>query len=452
MTLTQGQGWTIIGMTEMTEISQRIADFCRDNGVPGFLAGVSRAGEQAVVAHGTADLTIGAPMRDGTAFLFGSITKIMTTTLVMRQVERGTLSLDDRVVDHLPGFRLATPGAAERIRVRNLLDHTSGIDADLFFPHTSYLERLGRECGSLFPAGEHLSYSNGGMIVAGHLLEAVTGRTYPELLEQDVFRPAAMTGAGITPSGSTAIGHFPDPATGAAVPTRMFRLPQTWAAAGGTPLGTVEDLLAFGRAHLGGRLLSGDSLAAMRRVSSPSGTPGAFPAGLGWLIRTVGDTTVLTMTGASPGGIAVLAVIPEHDLVFAAYGNDPRALTLQDELLDGLAGATDRPAWTRREAELDRYAGTYRSDQLRVDVRAVDGELEEVVTYEPGDEDQERVFTGFIGGPFTAPPTRYVPVGDGLFAPAGLPLDGLPAHYLVSYLDGAAYRSAGGRMTRRVPV
>jgi hypothetical protein len=193
----------------------------------------------------------------------------------------------------------------------------------------------------------------------------------------------------------------------------------------------------------------------MRTVTHDMGTPGTSPVGLGWLIETLGGTTVLTMSGTSPGGVAVLAVMPEHDLVFAAYGNDPQALTLHDELLHWLAGqfgAVETPAYTPQTVDLQPYAGTYRSNQLRVDVRVVDGELEELVTYEPADEAQERVFTGFVGGAFTVPPMRYVPVGKDLFAPAGIPLDGLSPHYLVSYHGGAAYRCSGGRMTRRTPV
>ncbi|MBL7256607.1 hypothetical protein [Paractinoplanes lichenicola] len=47
-------------------------------------------------------------------------------------------------------------------------------------------------------------------------------------------------------------------------------------------------------------------------------------------------------------------------------------------------------------------------------------------------------------------PMRFVPVGDGVFALDGIPLEGLPPYYLVSYHDNAAYRLSGGRMTRRV--
>jgi CubicO group peptidase (beta-lactamase class C family) len=456
LTLPLGQGLKINGMTDIENLADRIASFCTDSGVPGYLAGIDRNGQKTVVAHGIANVATGAPMREDTGFLFGSITKIMTTTLVMQQVERGVIDLDAPVVTYLPEFPLG-----DRMLVRHLVAHSSGIDADLFFPDAVgddalriYMERLGRECGVLFPPGEYVSYSNGGMIVAGRLLEVVTGVPYHELLERDVFTAAGMndscTSAERAILRSTAVGHVPDPETGTVRPTGMFMLPQTWGPAGSTPIGPLADLLAFGRAHLREGLLSAGSIARMRSVTHDPGTPDASPVGLGWLVRTLGGTTVLTMTGASPGGVAVLAVAPDLDLVFAAYGNDARALTLHDDLLDHLTGHVDATVYTPQEIDLTSYAGTYRSNQLRIDVRVVDGELEEQVTYEPADDSQERIFTGFVGGPFVAPPQRYVPVGVDLFAPAGLPLDGLPSYYLVSYHGGAAYRSSGGRMARRV--
>lgn len=72
------------------------------------------------------------------------------------------------------------------------------------------------------------------------------------------------------------------------------------------------------------------------------------------------------------------------------------------------------------------------------------------------DEEQERIFTGFAGGPVQAPTRRFAPVRKDLFAPAGVPLaafNGYSRLLLVSYhgdRDGRpGYRCAGGRMTRR---
>ena len=78
------------------------------------------------MVQGIANVVTGAPMREDTGFLFGSVTKLLTTTLVLQQAERGTIDLDERVVSYLPEFTLTTPSAAGQIRVRNLLTHTNG--------------------------------------------------------------------------------------------------------------------------------------------------------------------------------------------------------------------------------------------------------------------------------------------------------------------------------------
>ncbi|WP_199745827.1 serine hydrolase [Amycolatopsis sp. WAC 04182] len=456
-----------------------VAAFCEANNVPGFVAGVHHAGEQVAIAHGTANVTTGAPMRADTGFLFGSVTKVMTTTLVLQQIDRGLLDLDTPVVEHLPDLALAVPGAAEKILVRHLLSHTNGIDADLYFPDAkgrdalkTYVEGL-TTCGILFEPGEQLSYSNGGMILAGRLLEVVTGLTFPELLQRDIYTPTGMrdssTSAEQAILRSTAVGHFPNPDTLAAEPTGMFTLPETWGPAGGTPIGTVADLLAFGRTHLDGgmaptgtRVLSAASTALMQETSHDMATPNVPPMGLGWVRYPFGDTTVLAMSGASPGGVSILCVIPGHDLVFAAFGNTPDAILLQDQLLQWLVSdhlGVEIPTLlteTAPDVDLTPYVGSYRSNQLQVDVGIVDGQLEERVTYEPADASQERIFTDFAGGATSAPPQRYVPIRPGLFAPVGYPLatfDGYLRLLLVSYHDvrdgQARFRNGGGRLTRR---
>ncbi|MFD3595305.1 serine hydrolase domain-containing protein [Nocardia sp. NPDC058640] len=461
-------------------IREQVASYCETDEVPGFVAGVHHAGAEIVVAHGTANTATGAPMLADTGFLFGSVTKVMTTTLVLQQVERGLLDLDAPVVEYLPEFAVTVPGAADKILVRHLLSHTNGIDADLFFPDAqgrdalaAYVEGLASSCGVLFEPGEQVSYSNGGMILAGRLLEVVTGLPFPELLERDIYAPVGMrnssTSAAQAILRSTAVGHFNDLETNAATPTGMFTLPDTWGPAGGTPIGTVADLLAFGRTHLragvspsGARVLSAESTALMQQVAFDMGSPNVPPIGMGWVLYPFGDTTVLAMSGASPGGVSLLCVVPEHDLVFAAFGNTPGAIMLQDQLLQCLMsehlGISIPPLITESAAEVDLtpYVGTYRCEQLRVDVSIVDGQLEERVTYEPTDESQERIFTAFAGGMTAAPPQRYIAIRPGLFAPADYPLatfDGYLRLLLVSYHDirdgRAHFHNAGGRLTKR---
>ena len=466
-----------------THLREQAAAYCDSAKIPGYLAGVYHGGEQALMAHGVTNLVTGAPMVEDTGFLFGSITKLLTTTLVFQQVERGAIDLDERVITYVPEFKLTTPEAAEKIRVRHLLTHTNGIDADLFFPDarghdalSAYVEGLGQSCGVLFGPDEYISYSNGGMIVAGRLLEVVTGTPYHDLLKREVYTPVGMddscTSAEEAILRSTAIGHFPDPATKGARRTDMFMLPETWAPVGSSAIGPIRDLLAFARTHLasgvspsGKRVLSRELTARMQAVSYDMGTPNVPPFGLGWLLMPFGNTTVLSHSGASAGGVAVLAVVPEHDFAFAAFGNDPRAMALHDQMMLWLLRSylhvevPDLLPGTTSVSDLTPYVGVYRSNQLRAEVSVVDGQLEERMTYEPLDDVQKQIFTRFSGGLSAMPPRRFVPIREGLFAPAGMPLqvfNGYSRNLLVSYhgksSGRANYRCFGGRMTRREHV
>ena len=463
-----------------THLREQIAAFCEASKLPGYLAGVYHNGDQTVVAHGVANVVTGARMHEDTGFLFGSVTKLLTSTLVLQQVERGAIDLDERVIKYLPDFKLTTPGTAEKIRIRNLLTHTNGIDADLFFLDVkgrdalkAFVEGLGQYCGALFEADKYISYSNGGMIVAGRILEVVTGMSYHDLLKREVYAPIGMENSCTSPEEailrSTAVGHFPDPATKGARRTSMFMLPESWAPAGSTPIGTIHDLLAFTRtllsngvSPLGKRVLSHESTASMQSVQYDMKSPNISLMGLGCPLLSFGKTTVLSISGASPGGMAVVAIVPEHDFAFAAFGNDSRAIMLHDQLMLWLIRehlkleVPDLISKTVPVDDLTPYAGTYRSNQLRVDVSIVDGQLEENMTYEPIDGSQKRIFDNFSGGLYPFPPRRYAPIQKDLFAPAGMPLqafNGYSRNALISFhgvINGRAYyRFAGGRMTRR---
>src|SRR5256885_16283581 len=116
------------------------------------------------------------------------------------------------------------------------------------------------------------------MMVAGRLLKLVTGRSYHDLLKREVYasvgRDASCPSAEEAILRSTAIGHFPDPATKGARRTDLFMLPETWAPVGSSAIVPIRDLLAFARTHLAGgvspsgkHVLSREFTARMQAVS-----------------------------------------------------------------------------------------------------------------------------------------------------------------------------------------
>lgn len=143
------------------------------------------------------DLATGAKLRPAAQFRIGSITKTFVATIVLQLVGEGRLRLDERIARRLPG--LLTNG--EQITVRQLLNHTSGLpdytgDPELFAGirqnrlwEPRELVALAERQPQLFEPGSAWAYSNTDYIVAGLLVEAVTGRSLARELDRRIFSP-----------------------------------------------------------------------------------------------------------------------------------------------------------------------------------------------------------------------------------------------------------------------
>ncbi|MEU6205736.1 serine hydrolase domain-containing protein [Micromonospora musae] len=143
------------------------------------------------------------PMREDTIFDLASVSKLFTTIVVMRQVERGRVALDAPVARYVPEF--AAGGKAE-VTVRMLLTHTSGLPAftPLWSGYPTPAERLAAALATPLAAGatpgSRYVYSDLGLIALGVLAERVTGRPLADLVRDGVTAPLGMTDTGYNPA------------------------------------------------------------------------------------------------------------------------------------------------------------------------------------------------------------------------------------------------------------
>jgi len=141
-----------------------------------------------------------------TLFHVGSISKSFTTLGILRAVDKGLLTLDDPVKQHLSWFSVNSrfgAAAADRITIRHLLSHHSGLGtwSPLGNPsdpqyHTRTFEQVvksTRDSWLKFPAGERFEYSNQGINLAGYVLEVTSGRPFADLLREELLTPLGMT-------------------------------------------------------------------------------------------------------------------------------------------------------------------------------------------------------------------------------------------------------------------
>ncbi len=181
--------------TRVEALRQRI-------GIPGIAVAIVEDG-RTVLARGYGVRKLGAPDTvDGdTIFMTGSTGKAFTAAALATLVDTGRIGWDDRVADRLPGFEMYDPWVTREITIRDLLVHRSGLglgEGDLLFVPRTNIPRAEavRRLRYLKPATSFRSgfaYDNVLYMVAGQLIEAVTGQRWEDYVREHVLLPADMT-------------------------------------------------------------------------------------------------------------------------------------------------------------------------------------------------------------------------------------------------------------------
>jgi len=211
--------------------------------------------------YGFANFEWDIPNTPDTKFRIGSITKQFTAMLIMRQVEKGKIKLEDPVVSYLPEY---PKPQGEKVTVRHLLNHTSGTPSYTEFldfrtdrsPYT--LEKLVATFSSRpleFEPGTGWKYSNSGYVLLGAILEKATGTPYEQLLQEEILQPLGMKSSGYDHSEPI----LKKRAAGYEKPGRLLNtgfLEMSVPFSAGALYSTVEDLYLWDRALYTDKLLS----------------------------------------------------------------------------------------------------------------------------------------------------------------------------------------------------
>lgn len=154
---------------------------------------------------GLADRSRNQPVTDRTLFHYGSITKTLTAIAVMQQRDRGTLSLDDKIVRWIPELRQVHDpfGLRDSITIRMLLSHSSGFQNGTwpyggetwqpFEPTTwNQLVAMMPYQRLVFRPGAQFGYSNPAYIYLARVVEAITGDPWEAYVEKNIFAPLRL--------------------------------------------------------------------------------------------------------------------------------------------------------------------------------------------------------------------------------------------------------------------
>ncbi len=277
-------------------------------------------------AFGLAEVEHGVKSDRDTSFRIGSITKQFTAALVMKQVEAGKISLDAPIGEYYD-----FPTGEHTVTVRHLLTHTSGIQSytnlgpewfktiPLELTHQQLLDMVDDKPFE-FPPGTAYNYNNTGYYLLGVILEEVTGKTYPELIKEEIAEPLGLD--------RTRYGSNRDIIKNRAQGYSKFNsklandglIGMSQPGAAGALLSTAGDLVRWQEALAGGKVVSPASYALM---TTPYETSDGESTGYGFGLG-IGDADGLVAVrhgGGINGFNSMLTHFPATDVTIAVISN-----------------------------------------------------------------------------------------------------------------------------------
>ena len=268
-------------------------------------------------AFGLADVENNTPVSPQTNFRIASVTKQFTATAIMLLVDRDRVSLDDTLDQYFPGF----PDYGQRITVRHLLNHTSGLpDYEDLIPEDTTLQVYDRDAlkimldtdRPLFEPGSRYKYSNTGYALLTLIVEQTAEQPFQDFVRDRIFKPCRMERSVVFVHGLNEVPHRAFGHTkkdGAWV--RDDQSVTSAVLGDGGVYSSIDDLARWVRALHAERLLTSKSYKAM--YTPPKIDDGNTVYGFGWRIDTYKGETRYHHTGSTRGFTLCLQRFPDRN-------------------------------------------------------------------------------------------------------------------------------------------
>ncbi len=273
-------------------------------------------------AYGSADQQRGIANTPATAFRIASMSKPFTAIAVMQLIEQGQLSLNDHLNKFMPDYP-----HGDQITVAHLLANRSGIEDFIAMPEFEQMQAervtpeqlmtLFRERPLRFVPGTEVGYSNANWVLLAVIIERITGRTYWQYAQEHILKPAGMHTAGFDWAAVTnahATGYV-DTANGLQ-PVTM--IDSSVMLGGGDVHATVDDLLHWMRALIGGKLIRPDTLRLMTQAHTQTD---GDAYGYGFELRDYFGRHSIGHSGGMPGFVSNIVYFPGDDVTIILLSN-----------------------------------------------------------------------------------------------------------------------------------
>ncbi len=359
----------------LSNIDDFIAKQVVDYKMPGLAIGVIR--DHQVIfkkGYGTTSLSNGLAVNTQTVFPISSCTKSFTAVALGILVEENKLNWDDKVIQYLPEFKLSDPWITKELTIIDLLSHRSGLatfDGDLLWYGTSYTRKeIAQKIRYATIRNDfrtEMGYQNVMYLVAGLVVEAISGKTWEAFVREQIFVPLGMSNSHtdrewLKPGSNFAFPHIrnkPIP------PMDMSNI----APAGGIDA-SIDDLLIWMEMWLGegsveekrfvddGAIQTMTSLKVLTSESADNGY------GLGWYINYEQVKKIIRHDGGMPGYHSSIVLFPETGSGIVILTN--KLSPINDQLINVIKSYLQGPTvmnWLTADSAMSAKGTVYKWDR-----------------------------------------------------------------------------------------
>ncbi len=332
--------------TNNQKLDAMIVQGIKDWKVPGLAAIVVKDGKVVFQkTYGVKNVQTKEPVNENTLFAMASTTKAIVALSLGMLVDEGKLKWDDKVVEHLPCFRLSDPYITANARVKDLLTHNLGIgNADLlwFIDSTSTRQTLKnfQHAKKAYPLRGGFVYQNIMYVAAGEVIGAVSGKHWTDFVKERVFTPLEMNrtqakAINIRKAGNYVTPYDYDPEEG------IVRLPHSFAdqiGAAGMIWSAPKDISNYLTFLVNDGVYKNDTLvkpATFNYLFKPHALQpegGMYPTtaltkpnwntyGLGWFQQDYRGSKLDFHTGSLGGLVAIAGVVHDKNMAVYVFAN-----------------------------------------------------------------------------------------------------------------------------------
>ncbi len=296
-------------------------------------------------AHGFADVENKIPNGRKTRFHLASVGKMFTAVAIAQLVETGKLSYDDTVAKLLPDF--PNREMAEKITVHQLLTHTAGMgtffwspgyDKDRVFRTAAEEIVVYKDEKLHFEPGARWRYSNAGFSLLGAIIERVSGKTYLQYLQENIFKPLKMRDTDtnepgeVAPNAAVLYTQSPDDPLGIEPFAANRKIQSSHAAGFGDGSATARDLFKFARAYRKGTLLGAAVTEKIATGKISDDDKGTSRWGYGIRERIINDALVRGHSGGGRTDVQMLWA-SGYTVIVQTNKTPPSVTTLSGEII-----------------------------------------------------------------------------------------------------------------------